>query len=143
MGKINTGSVLIGGIVAGIVLDILGFLVDGVWLAPRWAAAMKALGHAEFGSSQIVWFNVLGLITGIVLIWVYAGIRPRFGAGARTAVIAGVAIWIVSVLVPNLSLMWFSGLFSRRLTAMTTAAGLVEVLVAALAGAALYKESAA
>ncbi|MGB6191785.1 MAG: hypothetical protein WBF42_04905, partial [Terracidiphilus sp.] len=143
MGKINTGRVLIAGIAAGIVLDILGFLVDGVWLAPRWAAGMKALGHAGFGSNQVMWFNVLGIITGIVLIWVYAGIRPRFGAGARTAVIAGVAIWIVSVLTPNLSFMWFGGLFSRDLTAMTTAAGLVEVLVAALVGGALYKESVA
>jgi hypothetical protein len=143
MGKINFGRVLIGGIVAGIVLDILGFLVDGLWLAPQWAAGMNALGHADFGSSQIVWFNVLGLITGIVLIWVYAGIRPRFGAGARTAAIAGVAIWIVGVLIPNLGLMWFSGLFPRRLTAMTTAAGLVEVLVAAIAGAVVYTESVA
>jgi hypothetical protein len=30
--------VLVGGIVAGIVGDILGYLVDGLMLAPQWAA---------------------------------------------------------------------------------------------------------
>jgi hypothetical protein len=143
MGKINAGRVIIAGLVAGIVLDILGVLVDGVWLAPRWNEGMKALGRTEFGNGQIVWFNVLGIITGIVMIWIYAGIRPRFGAGPKTAVLAGVAVWIVGVLLPNLSFMWVSGLFSNGLTTLTTAGGLVEAVAAALAGGALYKESVA
>jgi hypothetical protein len=45
MGKINLGRVILCGIVAGIVADILGYLVDGVWLAPAWANQMKKLGH--------------------------------------------------------------------------------------------------
>jgi hypothetical protein len=32
--------VILGGIVAGIVGDILGFVVDGVILAPQWAAGI-------------------------------------------------------------------------------------------------------
>ncbi|MGO9319117.1 MAG: hypothetical protein ACLP1U_15035 [Terracidiphilus sp.] len=140
MGKINLGRVLIGGIVGGIVYDILSFLVDGVLLAHRWADGMKALGHAEFTSNQIIEFNVLGLVFGIVLVWIYAAIRPRFGAGVMTAICAGVAVWVVGVLLPNLGLMWVTGLFSRHLTVFTTAGGLVEVVVASVAGAALYKE---
>lgn len=35
MGRINMGRVILGGIVAGIVNDILGYLVDGVILAPQ------------------------------------------------------------------------------------------------------------
>jgi hypothetical protein len=143
MGKINTGRVILGGLVAGIILDILGFLVDGIWLAPQWADGMKALGHAEFGSSQLVWINLLGLATGIAAIWLYAGIRPRFGAGVKTAVLAGVAVWVLGWLLPNLDFMWFSGLFAHPLTAMTTGAGLVEVLLGVVAGAYLYKEAAA
>ena len=100
------------------------------------------LGHDEFASDQMIWFNLLGLACGIVLIWVYAAIRPRFGAGAKTAVLAGLAVWVVGGLVPNLSFMWFGGLFSRHLTAYTTAGALVEIVVGAIAGAALYKESA-
>jgi hypothetical protein len=140
MGKINMGRVIIAGLVAGIVADILGFLVDGMLLAPRWADGMTRLGHGNFSSSAWIWFNVLGLVSGIALIWIYAAIRPRFGAGVKTAICAGIVFWIVGSLLPNLSIMWVAGLFSRHLTAMTTAGNLVETLAAAIAGAALYKE---
>ena len=54
MGKINMGRVILGGIVAGIVADVLGYLVDGMLLAPPWADGMKALGHADFSSNQLI-----------------------------------------------------------------------------------------
>jgi hypothetical protein len=142
MGKINMGRVLIGGIVTGIVADILGYLVDGILLAPRWADGMKALGHTNFSPNQWIWFNLLGLVSGIALIWVYAAIRPRFGAGVKTAVIAGLTVWVVGYLLPNLSFMWAVGLFSHHLTVLTTLGNLVEIVVGAIAGAALYTEPA-
>ena len=58
MGKDNIGRVLLGGIVAGIVGNILGYLVDGLMLAPQWAAAMKTLGRPEVSVNQIVAFNL-------------------------------------------------------------------------------------
>jgi hypothetical protein len=142
MAKINMARVVIGGIVAGIVADVLGYLVDGVLLARQWNDAMKALGHANFSLNQIIWFNVLGLVSGIALIWVYAAIRPRFGAGVKTAVFAGLAVWVLSSLLPNLGFMWIGSLYSHQLTVMTTLGGVVEIVVGAIAGAALYKESA-
>jgi hypothetical protein len=142
MGKINMGRVIIAGIVAGLVADVLGYLVDGVLLAPQWAEGMKALGQANFSSNQWIWFNLLGLVNGIALIWIYAAIRPRFGAGAKTAVCAGLAVWVVGMLLPNLGFMWVGGLFSHRLTVMTTLGGVVEIVVGAIAGGALYQESA-
>lgn len=141
MGKINWGRLILGGIVAGIVADILGYLVDGVWLAPRWADGMKALGHSNFSSNNWIWFNLFGLASGIALIWVYAAARPRYGAGPKTAIYAAIAVWILGVLLPNLSVMWAAGLFQINLTVMTTLGGLVEVIVGGLAGASLYKEA--
>ncbi|MGA3162053.1 MAG: hypothetical protein ABSC77_12625 [Terracidiphilus sp.] len=141
MGKINIGRVILGGLVAGIVADVLGFLVDGVLLAPSWAEQMKKLGQGAFSTCQLIEYNLLGLVCGIALIWIYAAIRPRFGAGVKTAIYAGLAVWVIGVLLPNLSFLWVS--FSwRRLTVLTTLGGLVEIVVAAIAGAALYKESA-
>jgi hypothetical protein len=140
MGKINIGRVILGGLVAGIVGDLLGYLVDGVLLAPRWADDMKALGHPDFSSSQLIGYNLLGLVTGIAVIWIYAAIRPRFGAGVKTAVYAGLAVWVVGVLVPNLSFMCVSHLFSHHLTLYTTLGGIVEMVVGTIAGAALYQE---
>jgi hypothetical protein len=134
------GRVILAGIVAGIVSDVLGYLVDGVLLAPRWADGMTTLGHEEFSPNQWIWFLLLGIAGGITVMWIYAAARPRFGAGPKTAVYAGVAVWVVGSLIPNVSFMWVSGLFSRHLAAYTTAGALVEIVAGALAGAALYKE---
>jgi len=140
MGKINMGRVIIGGLVAGIVADLLGFLVDGVLLAPQWADGMQKLGHGAFSTPSWIAFNMLGLISGIVAIWIYAGIRPRFGAGVGTAVRAGIAVWLVGIMVPNFSFMWAAHLFPQQLTILTTAGGLVECIVGVIAGAAVYNE---
>jgi hypothetical protein len=141
MGKINIGRVVLGGIVAGIVGDLLDYPVDGVWLAPRWANEMSLLGHNEFSSSMWIGFDILGIVTGIVAIWIYAAIRPRLGAGVKTAIYAGVVVWILGTLVPNASFMYVSGLFTKHLTLYTTLGGLVEVVVGTIVGAWLYKEA--
>ncbi len=141
MERINLSRLILGGIVAGVVADVLGFLVDGVMLAPQWSAGMKALGKGDFSSTQWVAFNLLGIVSGIFAVWLYAAIRPRYGAGPKTAVMAGLAVWVVGVLVPNIGFMGAGGLFPTDLTVMTTAGGIVEWVIGALAGAALYKEA--
>src|SRR6266478_2962276 len=75
MGKINMGRVILGGIVAGIVVNILAFLVDGLMLAPQWAEGMRALGKPDFSVNQIIGFNILGFAYGIFTVWLYAAIR--------------------------------------------------------------------
>ena len=141
MGKINVGRLIMGGIVAGIAIDIVDYFVDGIWLAQRWAAGMALLGHPGFTQMQIILFNVIGLLTGIVAIWVYVAIRPRFGVGVKTAIIAGLAVWLLSTLFPNLALMHVMHLFSNHLTLYTTLGGLVEVVFGTVVGASVYKES--
>ena|SRR5579864_1085441 len=142
MERINIVRVLLGGIVAGIVGNILGYLVDGVILAPQWNAALKALGKTDFTVNQIIAFNIIGLAYGVFAVWLYAAIRPRYGAGPKTALCAGLAVWVAGVLLPNASMMGITGLFPSDLTTMTTLAGIVEWAAAILAGAAIYKEGA-
>src|SRR6266853_6765555 len=132
MERINLGRVISGGIVAGIVGNILGYLVDGVILAPQWAASMRALGRPDFSVTQLVAFNIIGLAYGIFAVWLYAAIRPRYGAGPNTAVCAGMAVWVAGVLLPNAGFMGAAGLFPTNLTAMTTAAGVIEWALAAV-----------
>jgi hypothetical protein len=142
MERINIGRVFLGGIVAGIVANVLGYLVDGVILAPQWTAAMKVLGKGDFTTNQIIAFNVIGLAYGVFAVWLYAAIRPRYGAGPKTAISAGLAVWVAGILLPNAGLMGVTGLFPSDLTTMSTLAGVVEWTAAVLAGAALYKEGA-
>jgi hypothetical protein len=142
MAKINLGRVILGGIVAGIVADILDYFVDGMWLGPRWAAGLKALNHpAAFSLRQITGFDVIGIVCGIVAIWLYAAMRPRFGPGVKTAVYTGVAVWVLTALLPNVGFMYVTHLFGRGLTLYTTLGALVEIVVGTIAGAALYKEA--
>jgi hypothetical protein len=142
MSNINVSRVILGGIAAGIVYDVLDFLVDDVWLGDRWLAGLKALGHSgAMTTTQLVEFNLIGIAGGIMAVWLYAAIRPRYGAGMRTAACAGIAVWIMSFVLPNISFMYVSGLFGRRLTGMTTFGALIEVVVSTIAGAALYRES--
>ena len=55
MTKTNMGRIILGGIIAGIVLDILGYIVDGILLAPQWTAGMTALGKSgDLTMNQIV-----------------------------------------------------------------------------------------
>jgi hypothetical protein len=141
MGKINIGRLILGGIVAGIVGDVLGYLVDGVLLAQRWSDEMLALNKSEFSTTQLIEFNLIGLVFGILSVWIYVSMRSRFGAGWKTAIYAGVTAWAIGTLLPNASFMYAAGLFSKHLTLYTTLGGLVEVVVGTVVGAWLYKEA--
>jgi hypothetical protein len=141
MGKINVGRVILGGIVAAIVSDLLDFPVDGMWLAKMWSSQLSVWGKGAYSGTQIGWFMALGLAAGVVAIWIYAAIRPRFGPGVKTAIYAGIAVWILSSLVPNFALMWVTRFFNGHLTAYTTLGALFETVIGTIAGAALYKES--
>jgi len=141
MGKINVSRLILGGIVAGVVADLLDYLVDGLWLTKMWSRQLSTWGMPPFSTRQIAWFEFFGIIIGLGAIWVYAAIRPRFGPGVKTAIYAGVAVWVLSTLVPNFALMWVPHFFSGHLTGYTSLGGLVEIVIGTIAGAAVYKEA--
>ena len=140
MGRIKIGRLILGGLVAGLISDALAFLVDGVILAERWSDSMILLGHPQFSTMQWVWFNLAGLLGGLVAIWIYVGIRPRFGAGPVTAVYAGFVVWLLVSAIPNFEFMRVLGFFHRQITIFTTLGALLEIVVGTVLGAALYAE---
>jgi hypothetical protein len=141
MERINWLRVIVGGLLAGLVVNVCEFVVTGVILKNNWAAAMKALGRpAEYGAGETAAFIVWGFLVGIFAIWFYVAIRPRYGPGPRTAAIAGVAVWVLGYLlaaIPRLA----THLFPRRLLLLGVAVGLVEAVAGTLLGAWLYKEA--
>jgi hypothetical protein len=140
MAKINWGRVLLGGLVAGLIINAAEYLVNGVILQARWAEAMKGIGKpAMMSGAQIAAFNVWGFCVGVFTVWLYAAIRPRYGAGPKTAVCAAASVWALGYLLAGVVPMVLHTL-PRRLMAVGIAAGLIEVIAAALAGAWLYKE---
>lgn len=140
MGKINIGRVIFGGLVAGLIINISETVLNLYVVAEESAAIMERMGLAQPGLHQIAWFILLTFLMGIVIVFLYAGLRPRFGAGAKTAVIAGVAVWIVAMM--GVAADTILGIVPANLLVLAGAWSLVETVVAAVAGAWLYQESA-
>jgi len=123
-----------------VVINIFEFVTNGVVLKADWGQVMQALGKPAVPSgSAIAIYNVWGFLVGIAAVWIYAAIRPRYGAGAGTAVRAGIATWGVAVLLANLA-NYPSGLFPTRLLVITAVVAFFEMIIATVAGAWLYKE---
>ena len=137
MGRINVKGVIIGGWVAGLVLNVIDYLVYGVWLAPELATMQRPGAPAM--SSLIPLFVVLDFVYGIALIQLYAAIRPRFGAGPATAIKAGIFVWVLVGLLHAIGEAPM-GHMPQRLYTIGTLVALVEFPLAALAGARFYQE---
>jgi hypothetical protein len=139
MGRIDLGRVIIGGVVAGIIIDIFEFALNGWFLAGQWTSVMASLNRAPIGTSAIVAFNIVGLFTGIAAVWTYAAIRPRFGIGPGTAFIAALLTWITAYLLADAAPA-IMGIFPLKIAGAMIAVGLIEVVIATMVGAYLYRE---
>jgi hypothetical protein len=143
MGQINVGRVILGGLVAGLVINVVEYVLNMYVIADQVRAAMQKINlPADFSTNQIAGFVVMGFVIGIVVVWLYAAMRPRFGAGPKTAMTAGVAAWALGNLLPNVGF-GIMGLYETNLLVIGTCVGLVEMAIAGLVGGALYKEESA
>jgi hypothetical protein len=140
--RINWSKVLLGGVIAGIVLIALDFVNHSYVLGPKSVAELDAfkpgLSATMNTSSGMVGYLVADILMGIILIWLYAAIRPRFGPGVGTAIKAVIPVWIVSGIayygwVPM-------GMMSSTLWLSFAVAELVIMSLAACAGARFYSE---
>jgi len=139
MGKINLGRVILGGLVAGVVINLFEGIFNAVVLKQEMESALTALRlNPAFSTKQIAFFTVAGFAIGILLVLTYALMRPRLGAGVNTALCAGALVWAVGNAIPN-SFNAVMHVFPLALLLKGTAVGLVETLIAA----ALYKEDGA
>ncbi len=82
---------------------------------------------------------VVSLLVGLTLVFFYAAARPRFGPGAKTAIIVAVALWFGGSLI-NLIGYGMIGLYPMGMLAIWGVQGLVEMVVASLVGGWIYRE---
>jgi len=140
VGNINGMRMLFGGLLAGLVLNIGEYLLNQIVLAEQWSGSRTESGMAEFGAGQMASGVIIMFLFGIALIWIYAAIRPRFGPGPKTAVIAGLTLWSVAWFLTGASFI-VVGIFPTGQMVVSIIWGLFEVPIAAVAGARLYQES--
>ena len=135
----NIARIVIGGLVAGLVLNVGEGILNELVLGEQWSNALTESGMTDFTTVQMVSFTLVTFLLGIVLVWLYAAVRPRFGPGPRTALIAGLAMWVIAWLLVGASLIT-AGAYPAGMMATSIIWGLFEVPIAATAGASLYRE---
>lgn len=139
MGTIDRTRVIVGGLAAGVVLNVLEYVLHGMLLKERWEAAMAELGLETYGAADMGVMILLTFFLGLLLVWLYAAIRPRFTPGPRAAMIAGLIVWLLLYVY---SFVWNSlmPVFPSDLMLISVVWGFFELPIATMAGAFLYKE---
>jgi hypothetical protein len=140
--RINWSRVIVGGLVAGVVLNVGEWLLNGVILKSKMDAAMAEMGMEPLTGSDIGIFVAMTFVLGILLVWLYAAIRPRYGPGPKAAILSGFVGWIF------LYVFWFVynlawQLFPQDLVTTSTIWGFFELPIGTVIGAWLYREEPA
>ena len=140
----NTQKIVVGGLAAGVVMNVVDFVVNGFILKGMNDAALRRLNinpDSLMTGGSIALFVGLDFAAGLLLTWLYAAIRPRFGSGPRTALYAGLVMWAIGGWI--WSLVFAMGIFPWNTYIPGAIAALVSILAGAYTGGALYKEEAA
>jgi hypothetical protein len=139
MGKINIARVVVGGLLAGLVINIGETVLNTVVIADAMNAAVQARDLPPIGGRAIASFVVMCFGLGIATVWLYAAIRTRFGPGIPTAVLNGAVVWFFAYLWPGIADVVMQ-MFPANLVGIALGWGLVEIILASIAGAWLYTE---
>ena len=139
MGSINTKRVVLGGLLAGVIIFV-STAARILVLREQIVGFLENYGVQGVGQTEgIVFLAVYSAALGILIVWLYAAIRPRFGAGTTTAIAGGVFYWISIYFVPYAAFLRFDlipigGVLVHWIWTF------VEIPVASLVGAWVYQE---
>jgi hypothetical protein len=140
MGRINFARVLLGGLVTGVILNVGEWVLNGIILRDEMQDFFRKCGFPQPGTNFLIIAVAITFVLGIVMVLGYAAIRPRFGPGPKTAVIAALFAWFGVYLYQNVIGLGL-GIAPAKTVAIAIGWGLLEYIVATLAGAALYSEA--
>jgi hypothetical protein len=143
MSKINWGRFVVSCLIASIIMFFTDGFIHETIAKADWQAVYANLRAAEpepHGFSM-VYFALFELGRGFTAIMFYVLMRSTFGAGPKTAVIAGIVGWLAfSVAAPAQFIPL--GFFTNTLWLKVGALHLITSIIATIAGAALYKDAA-
>jgi len=140
--QINVKRAVLSGFVAGIFIFIITGITNGAVLSAElnaWLQHMGSLVRPPPRAVAMSLWAIMCLIFGMVGVWIYAGMRPRYGAGLKPALRAGLLLWLASKLAVALDFVAL-GLLPGRIIIGQLIGGLVAIMIATVVGARLYKE---
>jgi hypothetical protein len=139
MGRIDGSRVLLGGLVAGLVIVVGEYILNGIILFSEFTSQRQRFGLGEPTAGELTVGAIITVLYGVILVWIYAAIRPRFGPGPRTALIAAATFWAIAYVL-FLASLWASSLVSMKFAVVSILWGVLEAPIAALIGARVYRE---
>jgi hypothetical protein len=140
MRGINVGRMLLAGLAAGICYNIVNWLGHSLILR---AASSESMAEQNIGPSlgTVVQLWAIWTVYGLVVAWLYAVMRPRFGTLQLTAVLAAVTVWLAGIVVPALPNVVL-GFASAGMVFADLLVGLVDLMVAGFVAGLVYREPA-
>jgi hypothetical protein len=136
--SINIKSVILSGIVAGIVMLISAFTMVPV-VGNEMDIALANRGLPPLSNLSMVYFAILSIVNGIFILFLYTLLKPYFVSKTKAALLSSFIFWIISYLFSTLSLIVY-GFIPIKLAIMGIAWGLGELILAGLIGSRIYKE---
>ena len=136
----NWKRIIGGGLLAGLILNLGEFGIEPL-MGAKIEEFFRRLGLPTPPESVMALLAIGAFVLGIIAVWLYAAIRPRYGSGASTAAIAGIAVWALSCLLPNATMYAFGLIGSASLFWLWTLWPLLESVVSTIVGAWIYREA--
>src|SRR5215204_598424 len=142
MTRINWGRLFVGTLIAAVIMFVSDGLIHETLAKADWRAVYAGLRAAEpepHGTSM-AYFAIFELGRAFTAMMFYATMRAVFGAGPKTAVLAGIVGWVAMSLTGPVQFIPL-GFFSIPLWLKVGAIQLIVSIVATIAGAAVYKDA--
>jgi hypothetical protein len=134
----NAKRIVLGGLAAGLLMDVLDGVTNGVVFGAKWDAAYTALGLPTANPAIPAFWVTFDLFAGVLIAWLYAAMRPRFGPGAKTAIYAALVEWVLMHLTLYSHLA--DHVFPATVLLGTSACALVSAIGGGLLAGKLYAE---
>lgn len=139
MGGINVGRWLGGGVAAGALIWLAEGAASVLYMADMEAALAAHDLSVELTAGTWAISVLVSLITGLALVFFYAAARPRFGPGPGTAALVAVVLWLSGYVLSILGYAMID-LYPTGMLAAWSVVGLVEMILASILGAWIYRE---
>lgn len=136
--KINVKSAFTSGLVAGIIIIVIGFGLVPI-LGDQMNEVLESRSLPPLSVAAMGFFAFVSITFGISVIWLYALIQSRFKSKFHAALVSGMIFWFYAYFLPNAALVAY-GFMPFNLSAIGTAWGILEVLTACIVGSRLYRE---
>ncbi len=139
MGGINVSRWIAGGVVAGVLIWLFEGVGSVFYMSQMEEALLAHNMSVEMSAAIMVLTVLVSLIVGLTIVFFYAASRSRFGPGPKTAVIVAVMLWFGGYLVSLIGY-YMIDLYPGHLIVHWGIVGLIEMIVASLAGGWIYRE---